>query len=43
MKKKTLYVIPLCEEVHSHMPAVLCGSPDYGESEDIGYEDWTLT
>ena len=43
MKKKTLYVTPSCEEVHSHTEAVLCGSPGFGESEDIGYEDWTLT
>ena len=43
MKKKTLYVTPLSEEVPWLEATVLCASPDPGESEDIGYEDWDLT
>lgn len=42
MKKKYLYVSPLCEEVLSPGAFVLCGSPGLGESEDIDYEDWVI-
>ena len=44
MKRKSLYVIPLCEEVSSLWEAVLCTSdPELGGTENIGYEDWDLT
>lgn len=42
MKKKYLYVSPLCEEEPLQGAFVLCGSPGLGESEDIGYEDWVI-
>ena len=43
MKKKKLYVAPLSEEIRSLLAAILCDSGDSGLTEDIGYEDWTIS
>ena len=42
MKKKYLYVTPLCKETLLTGAFVMCGSPGLGESEDIEYEDWVV-
>lgn len=43
MNHKILYVTPECEEASLLWDSVLCDSPGFGESEDVGYEDWVIS
>ncbi len=43
MIKKVLYMSPDCEFEETLQEYVICTSPEAGGSEDVGYEDWTIS
>lgn len=42
LRKTVWYSAPECERQEGWLGELLCSSPEGGQSEDVGFEDWTI-